>query len=83
MNNQKSKKPERRTFFEIFSVIDDNKLKPKEKITILGVTIGPEVSISRGVSFGGINLFDLYGKDLALVKTKEGPREIIGFYKDS
>jgi len=67
-------------FFEIFQSNPDGSLSPRRVVSINGVTFGPGVAFSRGVLFGGVNLFDYYELDIA-VEEENNIYVIKGFYK--
>ncbi len=62
---------ERATFWEVFKLGTDGALEPIRRIQIGGVEFGPGVKFSRGVAFGGIDLFQYLGKSLQVEKTPE------------
>lgn len=68
-------------FWELFQQNSDGSLSPKFIIRINGITFGPGVSFSQGVSFGGVNLFQFIGLDIAVEKNPDGAFEVKGFYK--
>jgi len=66
-------------FWEVFDG-NENQLTPKKVVSINGVTMGTGVTFSRGVSFGGIDIFKFYGKRLRGEETN-GVLEINGYYE--
>ncbi|OFX23756.1 MAG: hypothetical protein A2033_12940 [Bacteroidetes bacterium GWA2_31_9] len=66
-------------FDELFQINSDSSISPKKRITIGGITMGPGVTFSRGVSFSGIDLTLYIGRDFQ-VDEKADTTEIIGVY---
>ncbi len=71
---------DRYKFTDIFQENLDGSLSPKVRISINGMEFGPEVSFNRGVSFGGVNLYQYKNLDIA-AETQEGILIIGGFFK--
>jgi len=66
-------------FFDVFSQNSDGSLTPKMMIKIGGVEFGPGVFFTPGVMFGGVNIFQYIGKDIAIEKQRD-LSVIKGFY---
>lgn len=66
-------------FYEIFRQNPDGSLTPKRPIFINGISFGPGVSFTRGVLFGGVNIFNFLGKDIAGLEDS-GMLKIQGYY---
>ncbi len=56
------------SFSELFTEYTDGSIEPKYRVRIGGVTIGPGMRFSGGVSFSGINIFLFKGKDFQIEK---------------
>ena len=72
---------ERVKFSDVFFMREDGSISPKIPISINGISMSTGVSFSRGVSMGGVNVFDLIGKDLAIEKVGNY-YELKGYYND-
>ena len=66
-------------FYSIFKINDDGSIEPIRIVRIGGVQMSPGVRFGRGVSFGGINLFDYIGRDFE-VEEENGLLIIRGIY---
>lgn len=54
----------RTSFDTIFTRNSDGSISPRVGVHINGVSMGPGVAFGRGVSFGGVDLATLQGRDL-------------------
>ena len=68
-------------FKELFQENPDGSLSPKKIIKIGNVVFGPGTAFGPGVEFGGVNFFELKGKDLA-VKQTDGTVVYHGYYQN-
>ena len=68
----------RKSYSELFT-INNGMVMPKVSVEINGVIMGPGVAFGKGVSFGGVDLTSLIGKDLE-VELKDGITRILGYY---
>jgi hypothetical protein len=68
-------------FFQIFQQNPDGSLSPTRVININGVTFGPGVAFNKGVLFGGVNLYDFFGLDVA-AEEDNGILIIKGFFQN-
>ena len=59
--------------------IEDGTLEPRQIVRIGGVTMGPGVKFSKGVSFGGIDLTQFIGQAFE-VQIDNGVFVITGIY---
>ena len=66
-------------FHSIFRLHNDGSIEPLRVIRIGGVQIGPGVRFGRGVSFGGIDIFNFIGRDFQ-VEEQQGVIILIGIY---
>lgn len=70
----------RYNFNQLFRENPDGSLTPRFNIKIGGVTFGPSITFTKGVSFSGINVFDFKGSDIEV--EQEGDVLVIkGFYR--
>ena len=69
----------RMAFQDLFSVHEDGSVSPRVQVHINGVTMGPGVRFGSGVSFGGVDLTTLQGKDLD-VEVEGGLHVIKGYF---
>jgi len=67
------------TFNSVFRQHEDGSLEPKQRIRVGGVSFGPGVRFTRGVSFGGVDFTLFVGRDLE-VKTDKDVLVITGIY---
>lgn len=67
------------TFDSVFKKHEDGSLEPKQRIRVGGVSFGPGVRFTRGVSFGGVDFTLFVGRDLE-VKTDKDVLVITGIY---
>ena len=67
-------------FWDIFHRLPNGALTPTRPISVGGVTFGPGVSFSSGVTFGGIDFTQYQGKDIA-ADEKDGILVIQGIYQ--
>ena len=68
-------------FLDIFQENPDGTLTPKKIISVNGVTFGPGVIFSQGVTFGGVNFHQYKYLDIAVEIRLDGVLVIKGFYK--
>ena len=68
-------------FSDIFQENRDGSLSPKRNILVNGVSFGPRVSFSPGVSFGGVNFYQYKHLDIAAEEQPDKVLVIKGFYK--
>ncbi len=68
------------TFDSVFIKNPDGSLKPKQRIRVGGVELGPGVSFRKGVAFGGIDFTEFIHRDLE-VETDGEILVIKGIYK--
>jgi len=66
-------------FSDLFSV-QGGQIAPRQVVSIGGVTMSPGVSFGGGVSFSGVNLSQLIGKDLDVIYHPNGVAEIVGYF---
>lgn len=66
-------------FSEVFTKKPDGSITPLRPIRIGGVSLGPGVSFSRGVSFSGIDIFSYENLDIEAEEI-DGILVIKGFY---
>lgn len=67
-------------FSDVFQENADGTITPKRNVQIGAATIGSQITFGKGVSFGGINIFDF--KDLPVEADDVGGVLVIkGFYK--
>lgn len=66
-------------FSDVFNTNPNGSITPKSQVHINGVTMGPGIAFTSGVSFGGLDLTSLVGKDLE-VEQKDGVIHIKGHY---
>ena len=52
------------TFNSVFDKTPAGQLTPRQRMRVGGVTLGPGVLFTRGVSFGGIDFSQYEGRDL-------------------
>lgn len=67
-------------FHEVFRETINGSLTPERLIRIGGATFGPGVTFSRGVSFGGVDIFQFYGHDIEAEEHGD-VLVITGFYR--
>lgn len=68
------------TFNSVFTESPDGRLRPNQRIRVGGIEMGPGVSFSKGVAFGGVDFTQFVGHDLE-VET-DGPVLVIkGIYE--
>ena len=66
-------KTDRVPFSEVFTVSADGKtISPKVQVTINDATIAAGTSVEQGTKVGGVDLFSVLGKDLAVVRGPGG-----------
>jgi len=68
-------------FSEVFSKKPDGSITPLRPIKIGGVSLGPGVSFSKGVSFSGVDISKYDGSDIEADEA-DGILVIKGFYTD-
>ena len=67
------------SFHHVFQVNADGSVSPLMAVHVNGVTMRPGVSFSTGVSFGGLDIAAIRGKDLKV--EQQGNTVVIkGFY---
>jgi len=66
-------------FFDVFEEVNGG-LKPRMLVKLKSVVIGTGVVFTKGVSFGGVNIFDYYGSDIE-AEYENGILVIRGFYQ--
>jgi hypothetical protein len=67
------------SFDQVFQTNPNGSVSPKMTVVIGGVTMTPGVSFTTGVSFGGLDVASLKGKDLE-VDQSNGVTTIKGHY---
>ena len=67
------------SFDQVFQTNIDGSVSPKMPVFVGGVTMTPGVSFTTGVSFGGLDIASLRGKDLE-VDQSNGVTTIKGHY---
>lgn len=70
---------QRINFNAIFRTHNDGSIEPIHPVRIGGVQMGPGVRFGRGVSFGGIDLFNFIGRDFA-VEEQNGVYVLVGIF---
>ena len=70
---------ERINFYKIFKINPDGSMEPLKTVRIGGVQMSQGVKFGRGVSFGGVNLFDYVGRDFQ-IEEENGVLIILGIY---
>lgn len=76
MNEQKVG---RYRFNDVFN-LEKGRISPRIPIRIGGITMGPGISFERGVSFSGVDLSQVVGKDISGY-VENGVFIIKGFYR--
>lgn len=71
--------PQRINFNAIFRLNNDGGIEPLRSVRIGGVQMNPGVKFGRGVSFGGIDLFNYIGRDFQ-VEEQNGILIITGIF---
>ncbi|MBU0578223.1 hypothetical protein KJ742_06435 [Patescibacteria group bacterium] len=71
---------QRYNFNDIFRENADGTLTPKRTIQLGAATLGSSVTFGQGVSFGGVNIFQFKGADIA-GEEDSGVLVIKGFYQ--
>ena len=66
-------------FSDVFNTNPNGSFTPRAQVHINGVTMGPGMTFTRGVSFCGVDLTALADKDLE-VEQKDGVIHILGHY---
>ena len=66
-------------FWDVFSQNRDGSITPRKMVSIGGVTMGPGVAFGAGVSFSGVDLAGIAGRDLE-VQEVGGVTHIKGTY---
>lgn len=54
------------SFNEVFQTNPDGSISPRSVVCVGGVTMSPGVAFTQGVSFGGLDLASLGGRDLEI-----------------
>ena len=67
-------------FYDLFQELPNGSLTPKREIIINGISFGPGVSFTRGVSFSGVDILQYKGFEIA-GEENNGAIIIKGFYK--
>jgi len=67
-------------FDELFKEEPDGRLTPRKIIKLDSVTLSPSITFGKGVSFGGINIFNFKGSDIEVVDIG-GTLVVKGFYE--
>ena len=70
----------RASFYELFCDNGNGSYTPRHDVKICGETISPTVTLRTGVAFSGVDIALFAGKDLNVVKNKDGIIEIKGIY---
>lgn len=71
----------RLNFDSVFTVHDDGAVEPRQRIRVGGVTLGPGVRFTRGVSIGGIDFTQFIDRELEVETDKDtGIIIITGIY---
>lgn len=68
------------TFDSVFTKNLDGSLRPKQRIRVGGVELGPGVSFRKGVAFGGVDFTQFIHRDLE-VETDGEILVIKGIYR--
>lgn len=66
-------------FYDVFGQNADGSLSPKRQINLNGISFGPGVAFSRGVIFGGVDIFQFLGRPIAALE-ENGVLIIKGYY---
>ena len=69
-------------FNSIFKLSEDGSIEPLKAINIGGIQMNPGVKLHRGVSLGGIDLFDNIGRDFS-VEDLDDVLTLVGIYEYS
>ncbi len=67
------------TFDSVFIRLPDGSFRPRQPVRVGGITVGPGITIARGMSFGGIDIAQFESHDLEIA-TEEGIIIITGIY---
>lgn len=67
-------------FSQVFSRNADGSCTPRGAVQIGGVTMGPGVSFTAGVSFSGVDIAQYAGHDLDVEQRGDGTMVIKGVY---
>lgn len=59
------------SFDAVFIRHEDGSLEPRQRIRVGGVTFGPGVRFSRGVSISGVDFTQFIGRDLRVEVDKD------------
>lgn len=70
-------------FFDVFAENPDGTLSPKRRISVNGISFGPEFAFSSGVAFGGIDFHKYKSQKIAGEEDQQNSALIIrGFYEE-
>jgi len=67
-------------FDEVFKINPNGSINPVRAIRLGGVSLGPSVSFSKGVSFSGLDIFNFLWADIEAEEI-DGILVIQGFYR--
>lgn len=70
---------QRINFNAIFRIHSDGSIEPLRPVRIGGVQMSPGVRFGRGVSFGGIDLFNFIGRDFS-AEEQNGVLILLGIF---
>ena len=69
-------------FNSIFKLNEDGSIEPLKPINIGGIQMNPGVRLHRGVSLGGVDLFDNMGRDFSVEESdSDGVMTLVGIYE--
>jgi hypothetical protein len=68
------------SFQQVFQENADGSLSPLVQVQIGGITMSPGMAFGGGVSFGGVDLHELKGRDLD-VEIQNGVYVIKGYFR--
>jgi len=80
IDERKKEKSMRVKYSEVFEQNSNGSFTPRVVVRIGGVTMGPGVAFSQGVSFSVIDIAKLARKDLEVEQYPDGVVEIKGVY---
>lgn len=67
-------------FNQVFQTNANGSISPRTTVHVNGVTMTPGVTFNRGVSFGGLDIAAIQGKDLD-IEQQAGTVVIKGFFQ--
>lgn len=68
------------SFDQVFQTNPNGSITPRCGVRIGGVTMGPGVTFTRGVSFSGVDIANYEGHDLEVEKQEDGTVVINSVY---